>query len=392
MAQPMAQPAPIGVGIVGTGFAAAAHAEALRRVGGVEIVGVAGTSREKAERAAAAFGARAAFTDHAALVADPRVDAVHDCTPNRMHAEVNAAALDAGKHVLSEKPLALASGETAQLVDHAARSEVVTGVCFNYRHYPLARQLKSMLEAADEPRPHLVRGSYAQDWLLEQTDWNWRVEPSEGGASRAVGDIGSHWFDLAQYVTGDRITGVLAEMGQLYPDRARPASGVATFASGDDAGGRDLVAVATEDFANVLIRFESGCRGLLAVSQVSPGRKNRLLLEIDTARSGFAWDQEAPNVLWIGRRSGANSELVRDPALLAPEAAPLAHYPGGHQEGWPDALKNLFIDFYAAVSAHRDGHDLTPAFASFADAHRTMLLVEAALASDASGEWQTIAP
>ena len=387
----MSQHAPIGAGIVGTGFAAAAHAEALRRVRGVEIAGVAGSTREKAERAAAAFGARAAFADYGALVADVHVDVVHDCTPNHVHAEINAAALEAGKHLLSEKPLALDSRETAELVDHAARTDVVTGVCFNYRHYPLARQLKSLLEAADEPRPHLVRGSYLQDWLLEQSDWNWRVVPTHGGRSRAVGDIGSHWFDLAQYVTGDHITGVLADLGQLHLERARTQVRVETFAT-SDAAARDLVGVETEDFANVLLRFESGCRGAFAISQVSPGRKNRLLLEIDTARSGFAWDQEAPNALWVGRRRAANSELVRDPALLAPEAAALAHYPGGHQEGWPDALKNLFIDFYAAVAARRDGVEVAHSFASFADAHRTMLLVEAVLASDRAGSWQTVAP
>ncbi|MBW3592547.1 MAG: Gfo/Idh/MocA family oxidoreductase [Actinobacteria bacterium] len=387
----MPQRAPIAVGIVGTGFAASAHAEALRRVRGGELAAVAGSSREKAERAAAAFGARSAFADWRALIADPNVEVVHDCTPNDLHAEVNAAALAAGKHLLSEKPLALDSRETARLAADASRTDVVTGVCFNYRHYPLVRQLKSMLDAAEEPRPHLVRGSYLQDWLVEQGDWNWRVDPARGGSSRAVGDIGSHWLDLAQYVTGDRITGVLAHLGRLHPERARASADVETFAASDTAE-HDLVAVETEDFANVLLRFESGCQGVLAVSQVSPGRKNRLLLEIDTARSGFAWDQETPNALWVGRRSEANSDLVRDPALLAPEAARLTHYPGGHQEGWPDALKNLFIDFYAAVAARRDGGEVTQSFASFSDAHRTMLLVEAVLASDASGGWQSVAP
>jgi predicted dehydrogenase len=255
--------------------------------------------------------------------------------------------------------------------------------------HPLARQLKAMLDDPAEPRPHLVRGCYLQDWLLEQSDWNWRVDSRQGGRSRAVGDIGSHWLDLAQYVTGDRVTGVLAQLGTLHPERARPREGVETFAAGDD-GDRDVVVVGTEDFATVLLRFESGCLGVMTVSQVTPGRKNRLQLEIDTARAGYAWDQEVPNALWVGRRDAANAELVRDPALLAPEAARLAHYPGGHQEGWPDALKNLFIDFYAAVAAHRDGAAYEGSFATFADAHRTMLLVEAVLESDASGAWLTV--
>ncbi|MBD0329576.1 MAG: Gfo/Idh/MocA family oxidoreductase [Thermoleophilia bacterium] len=381
--------APLGIGIVGTGFAAAAHVDALRRLPEARLVAVAASSDAKAERFAARTGAERGYGDWRALLEDDAVEVVHDCTPNHLHAPLNAAALDAGKHLLSEKPLGVDSGETAALASQAAAAGLVAGVCFNYRHYPLVRQLKGMLGAGGEGRAHAVRGAYLQDWLLEETDWNWRLEPERAGASRAVGDIGSHWLDLVEHVTGDRVVAVCAELGRLHERRVRPAETTETFAHATGEG--DPVEIRTEDFAHVLLRFRSGCRGLLAISQVTAGRKNRLLLEVDTPRAAFAWDQEEPNTLWIGRRDGANAALPRDPALLRDDAAPLAHYPGGHQEGWPDALRNLVAEFYAAVVAHREWRPYEPSFATFADAHRTMRLVEAVVESDRRSGWVEVA-
>jgi predicted dehydrogenase len=372
----------IGVGIVGTGFAASAHAEALRRVPGVELVAVAGSSRTKAEDFAGVWEAPRAHDGWRELIDDDAVQAVHVCTPNDLHAEINSAVLAAGKHLLSEKPLARDSAETGVLVRDAEAADVVTGVCFNYRYFPLVRELKVRLESSG--RPHQVRGAYLQDWLLRETDWNWRLEAEKGGSARAVGDIGSHWLDLVQHVTGEEVVSVCARLGALHEERLRPSAPGQTFGAG--AGEAERVGVQTEDFASVLIRFAGGCEGSFSVSQVSAGRKNRLTLEIDTPDASFAWDQEDPNRLWIGRRDEANAEVLRDPALLSPEAAPLAHYPGGHQEGWPDALANLVRDFYAAVAAssHRGS------FATFADAHRTTRIVEAILASDREERWVEI--
>ena len=372
----------IGVGIVGTGFAASAHAEALRRVTGVELVAVAGSSRAKAEEFASAWEAPDAHGGWRQLIEDDAVQAVHVCTPNDLHAEINSAVLAAGKHLLSEKPLARDSAETGALVRDAEAADVVTGVCFNYRYFPLVRELKVRLQSSG--RPHHVRGAYLQDWLLRETDWNWRLEAEKGGSARAVGDIGSHWLDLVQDVTGEEVVSVCARLGALHEERLRPSAPGRTFGAG--AGDAERVGVQTEDFASVLIRLAGGCEGSFSVSQVSAGRKNRLTLEIDTPDSSFAWDQEEPNRLWIGRRDEANDELLRDPALLSTEAAPLAHYPGGHQEGWPDALANLVRDFYAAVAdnSHRGS------FATFADAHRTTRIVEAILASDREERWVEI--
>jgi predicted dehydrogenase len=374
----------IGVGIVGTGFAASAHADALRRLPEVELVAVAGSSGEKAD----AFGHRwRTARSHGSweeLLADDAVEAVHNCTPNDLHAEINAACLGSGKHLLSEKPLGLDSSETAALVRAAEDADVIAGVCFNYRHFPLVRELKARLDASEAGRPHLVRGAYLQDWLLHETDWNWRLEADRGGAARALADIGSHWLDLSSYLLGDDVVAVSAQLGRLHDERLRPAEPAETFAAG--RGADTPVGIESEDFASVLLRYEGGCKGTFTVSQVTAGRKNRLTIEVDTRAASFSWDQEEPNALWIGHRDGANEELLRDPALLGRESASLAHFPGGHQEGWPDALANLFRDFYATIadSSH------PPSFATFADADRTTRVVEAIVASAREERWKSV--
>jgi predicted dehydrogenase len=382
-------------GIVGTGFAASAHADALARVPGAVLLAVAGTSQDKARAAANRFGAERAYPDYRALMADPDVEALHDCTPNDMHAEVNAAALAAGKHVLSEKPLAIDSAQTAALARQAATARGISGVCFNYRHYPLVAQARAMIAARELGAVHLVHGGYLQDWLLFPGDWNWRLDARRAGASRAVADIGSHWLDLAQHVTGDEIVAVLADLSTVHPERWRPEGGAGTFerAARHDAGRRAgrSVRVDTEDAASILLRFASGARGAVTVSQVSAGWKNRLFLEIDAARASLAWDQEKPNRLRIGRRDRENATLVRDPALLRPEAAALAHYPGGHQEGWPDALRNLLADFYRAAAARDRGESCEGSFGTFDSAHQIALIVDAVLESNRSGSWALVA-
>jgi predicted dehydrogenase len=379
--------APLRVGIVGTGFAAAAHADALARVRGTRLLAVAGTSQDKADAAAATLGAERAYAGYHALLDDPDIEAVHDCTPNYAHAEVNAAALAAGKHVLSEKPLAMDSSQTAVLAAQAATARGVSGVCFNYRHYPLVAQARAMVAAGDLGPVHLVHGGYLQDWLLRDEDWNWRLEPGKAGGTRAVGDIGSHWLDLVQHITGDEVVAVMADLFTLHAKRWRRGGTSPTFGAGDTGSERQQVAVGTEDAAGVMLRFSSGARGAVTVSQVSAGWKNRLFLEIDAARGSLGWDQEEPNHLRVGRRDAENADLVRDPSLLVPEAAALAHYPGGHQEGWPDALRNLFEDFYAAATARDRDEPYQGSFATFGSAHQIALIVDAALNSHRSGGW-----
>ncbi len=374
----------VSVGIVGAGFAARAHVDALRRVDAVRIAGIAASTPERSRAVATELGLPP-FDDYDAMLRDDGVEVVDDCTPNDLHLEINTASLRAGKHLLSEKPLAMDSAQTARLLELAGSAGVVTGVCFNYRHFPLVQHLRAELATGEHGRVRLVTGGYLQDWLLLDTDWNWRLDPARGGASRAVADIGSHWIDLVQHVTNDRVVEVCANLGRVHDVRRRPVDEVQTFATGD--GRREQVPVGTEDFATILFATAAGARGTFTVSQVSAGRKNHLTIEVDADHTAFAWNQEEPNTLWIGRRDAANETLPRDPALLADAAAPLAHYPGGHQEGWPDALRNLMADFVGAVRARRsdEHHDAT--FASFADAHHTTMVVEAILASDRARGW-----
>lgn len=379
------------IGIVGTGFAALAHLEALRRIPEIEVVAIAGSDPDRTSQLADRYGLRA-YTDHRALLDDPRVHAVHNCTVNERHCEVSLDALERGKHVLTEKPLAVNSDESARLVaaaERAQRDGVLSGVCFNYRHYPLVAQIREMIQGGDYGRVHFVHGQYLQDWLLFDTDWNWRVQEAEQGGSRAVADIGSHWADLAQHVIGDRISEVFADVGTLHKTRRPPSERQGTFSGGDGSG--EAVRVDSEDFGAVLVRFESGARGTFAVSQTSAGRKNGLSIQVDTASAAFAWHQEEPERAWVGRRGAPNLELVRDPATLDAAVAGLAHLPAGHPEGWCDALRNVFDDFYSAVAASRAGQPYDMRVASFRDGHERVLLVEAVMRSHREQRWTPVA-
>lgn len=368
--------------IIGTGFMGSTHAEALRRIPGVEIASVASGRRERAEALAARFGIPTATDDWRRVIDDESVEVVHNCTPNDLHFEVNRAALEAGKHVVSEKPLTISSDESAALVRLAEERGVVAAVNFNYRFYPLVQHARALVRCGEIGPVHLVHGHYVQDWLLFETDYNWRLEAEAGGPSRALADIGSHWMDLVQFVTGRRIVRVFADLFTLHETRQRPTAQAETFRQG--TGETQPVRIGTEDGGNVLLQFEGGARGVVTVSQVSAGRKNREWFEIDGGQRALAWNQERPNELWIGRRDGPNEVLIKDPALLADEAQDYAHYPGGHPEGYPDGPKNLFRNVYRAV---REGVPAEPDYPTFADGHRAVRLIEAALESHAAQRW-----
>lgn len=383
----------LGVGVAGTGFAAASHLDALRRLPGVELVAVAGSDPARTGVLAERFGVRRTYGDHLALLEDPAVDVVHNCTVNRRHAALSLAALRSGRHVLSEKPLALNASESAELAtaaERAADDGVVAGVCFNYRHYPMVEELRQRLASGEHGRPHLIRGHYLQDWLLLDTDWNWRLDADEGGPSRAIADIGTHWADLVQHVVGEPIVEVLADLGTLHATRQRPPGASATFGANGD-GERTTVSVSTEDFGSVLFRLRSGARGAFTVSQTSAGRKNGLSLDVDAATASFAWHQERPDRLWIGRRSEPNLEVVRDASLLHGSAAALVRLPPGHPEGWSDALTNTIADFHAAVRGARSGEEHGRTLATFREGHERVALVEAVLASHDDRRWTPVA-
>ncbi|HEV7561991.1 MAG TPA: Gfo/Idh/MocA family oxidoreductase [Solirubrobacterales bacterium] len=378
--------------MVGTGFSARAHLDALARLPGVRAVAVAGRDQGRVDELGAVYGLRP-YTDYAELLADPTVDAVHTCTVNGLHFEVNLAALEQGKHVLSEKPLATNSEQSSALAaaaTAAADRGVVSGVCFNYRHYPMVAQMREMLRSGEHGSPHFVHGQYLQDWMLLATDWNWRINPEEGGASRAAADIGSHWADLAQYVIDDVVDEVFADLSTLHSTRLRPERDTQSFEPPDAAGEAEPVAVGNEDFGSVLLRFRSGVRGSFTFSQTSAGWKNGLQLKVDAAHGAFSWDQERPDRVWVGRREGANLELLRDPAAPLPGAARPAQLPAGHSEGWADALRNMCADFYAAVHARRDGTEHASDVASFADGDARVALIDAVLASHREQRWMPV--
>ncbi|WP_349407500.1 Gfo/Idh/MocA family oxidoreductase [Pseudalkalibacillus sp. SCS-8] len=380
-------------GIIGTGFSAMSHLEALKRLPNVEVVAIASSKREKAERVARQYHIEKAFDQVDEMIQDPDIDVIHNCSSNHLHFPFNKEVLQAGKHLLSEKPLALNSKESAELNAIASETNRVSAVCFNYRHYPMVREMKEQILSGNPGRVNLVYGGYVQDWCLYDTDYSWRMDEEKNGPSRAIADIGSHWCDTVQYILGKRIVEVFADLKTVHETRKKPTSDVTTFSSVQAEDTED-VAIQTEDYGSVLVHFEDGVHGVFTVSQVSPGRKNKFYFDITTAHETFSWDQEQPNRLWIGRRNEANRELVKDPGLLTSEAAKYAHYPGGHQEGWPDGLKNLMVDFYGEIEKRDriqdDTYGNTSSFATLEDGHRIMTLIEAILESHERKQWVQI--
>lgn len=378
--------------VVGLGFIGPAHVESIRRLPVGEVVGVLGSSPEQSRARAANLGVARAYSSLAELLADPMVDVVHLCTPNHRHCAEARAVLAAGKHVICEKPLALTSAESAELVRAQAASGRVGAVQYNIRFYPLIQQARALVAAGELGEIRAVHGTYLQDWLLHETDYNWRVDPAVGGASRTVADIGTHWLDLVQFITGLPVTSVCADLATFLPRRQRPATGsIETFTAGGDAAAaapaRESVPIATEDHASMLLRFANGARGALVVSQVAPGRKNMLTFEIQGSKAGLYWNGENPNELWIGHRDQANRLLIKDPSLLAPAAAARAHYPGGHAEGFPDSHKQLIRSVYEYILDGGPASGAAPPFPTFADAHREMLLIDAVLESTRTARW-----
>lgn len=378
----------VGVGVVGTGFIGPAHVEGLRR-NGIQVLGLAENTRAKAEAKAAELGIPRVYDSFEAMLADPEIDVVHLATPNVLHYPYAKAALLAGKHVVCEKPLAVTAAESAELVRLAAELQRVNAVNFNIRMYPMVQHARSLVQSGEIGDLFILQGSYLQDWLLFNTDWNWRLEPDLGGSLRAVGDIGSHWLDLMTFVTGLRIREVYADFKTFHPTRKKPARPVETF-TGKLLQPEDYIdqPINTEDYATILLHYENGAHGVLTVAQVCSGRKNRLYFEISGSKSSVAWDGERPNELWIGHRTAPNQTLIKDPSLLSPEAQKVASYPGGHTEGFPDTFKQLYKKVYDYLFA--GDFSRQPDFPTFADGHYEMALCEAIERSAKEQKWITV--
>ena len=378
----------IKVGVIGTGFIGPTHIEAIRRLTFVEVIALSETNQEQAKIKAKELGIPLAYGDYREMLKNEDIQVVHNCTPNHLHFSVNKEIILAGKHVISEKPLAMNSEESAELLALAEIQGIVHGVNFNYRQYASIQNLHAMIRNGDLGKVNLIHGSYLQDWLLYETDFNWRLAPEVGGRSRAVADIGSHWCDTVQYVTGKRIVEVFADLATVIPVRKKAKSVSNTFSSfeNEDQEYED-VTITTEDYASVLVRFEDGSKGVFTVSQVSAGRKNRLSFEIDASQSSIFWNQEEPEKLWIGHRDKPNEILLADPGLFADEAKSAIHLPGGHNEGWPDALKNMMKNFYSFVKEGKSLKTDKPNFATFEDGHFSMCITDAILRSHQEQKW-----
>jgi predicted dehydrogenase len=375
-------PTELRAAIAGTGFIGAVHARSARLAGG-RVVGVTASTPERSERAAEQLGADRAFPTAEALVAADDVDVVHICTPNHLHLPLAEAALAAGKHVICEKPLATDVEGARRLVDAAAGTGRQAAVPFVYRYYPTVREARERVRSGRTGAVRLVHGTYLQDWLVRPDDDNWRVDAALGGESRAFADIGSHWCDLAEFVTGHRIARLVARMLTAVPERRRQEA-TAAFARGD--GGGELRPVDTEDAAVIQFETDGGAIGSAVISQISPGRKNRLWLEVDGAEEAVAFSQEEPELLWCGRQD-AISLIPRDPAGMSGDAARLATVPAGHPQGYVDCFDGFVADVYDAAR----GGELADGTPVFADGLRSAQIVDAVLASSRSGGWVDVA-
>jgi predicted dehydrogenase len=370
--------------VIGTGFMGRVHLEALRRVEFVDVAAIAGRELAPAKRLGAGFGVETAVDDYRNLLEDRTIDAIHICTPNITHFQMAKDALLAGKHVLCEKPLSVSVEEAQELVNLARERSLRNCVCHNLRYYPMVQQMRRMREDGDLGEVLVVQGTYSQDWLLYETDWNWRIDARAGGPLRAMGDIGSHWFDMAEHLTGLRVQSLCADLQTFHSTRKRPKQRVETF------GGKLLTVadvedtpVHTEDFGAVLFRMGEGARGAMTASQVSAGRKNHLSIEIYGTKSSVRWDQERPDELWIGQRNSPNQVIVKDPSLLKKAAAEYADLPGGHSEGYDDTFKQIFGRFYTSIADPQS----PPEYPQMSDGLRQMRIMEAELASHRSRCW-----
>jgi predicted dehydrogenase len=374
--------ASIGAAVIGTGFIGTVHVQTLRRLG-VQVRGVLGSSPERGAERAAEIGVARAYASLDDLLADDGVDVVHVTTPNHAHYEQVKAILAAGKNVVCEKPLAMTSAQSAEMVELANASGKVAAVCYNIRFYPLNQQAHEMVRTGELGDIRFVTGHYHQDWLAKPTDWNWRLESEMGGALRSVGDIGTHWVDLTGFVTGLKPEAVMAEITTFLPERQKPTGPVETFSTA--AGATESVAIDTDDAAMIVIRYKGGARGVMSTSQINMGRKNSLQWDVAGSKSSASWDSETPDHLFIGHRDGPNQVLMRDFTLMNPTGTAAASLPPGHVEGFADSFFAFFRAVYTDVAT--GGRQAGSTWATFEDGHLEMVFCDAVLRSANEARW-----
>jgi predicted dehydrogenase len=376
----------IKVGLIGTGYIGIVHLEMLRRIVGVEVLAAADTNRELAARAAEKLGIPRAYADAEELIADPEVDVVHNCAPNCVHFEINRKAILAGKEVLSEKPLSLNARESAELVALAKKHNTLTAINFCYRYYPVVQEAAARARRGDLGEVRAFVGHFLQDWLFYETDYSWRLDPQIAGAANVIADLGSHWCDLVQFITGHKIAEVMAELHTCLPRRRRPTTGPLSFST-EKAAEYEDVEVKLDDFAALLIRLDNGARGNFTTCQVAAGRKVDIELQIFGSKESYAWSHVHPNALWIGHRDRGNEVFYESSGLQAEETRKYAALPTGHPMGYHDAVYNLFRDYYEALAAKRAGRPYEVRFPDFETGHEEMCVIDAAVDSHRKGQW-----
>jgi predicted dehydrogenase len=379
----------IKIGLIGTGYIGMVHLEMLRRLGGVEVVAVADTNRDLARAAADKFGIMKVHNNAEALIADGEVEVVHNCAPNNVHFDINAKAIRAGKELLSEKPLALDSRESAELVALAEKYGTLTGIDFCYRYYPVVQEAAARARRGDLGNVRAFLGHFLQDWLFLETDYSWRLDPKIAGQANVVADLGSHWFDLVQFITGLKIVEVMAELHTCLPKRRKPKGGVLSFGAGA-AGDSEEVAITLDDFASLFLKLENGARGSFMTCQAAAGRKVDIEWQIFGSKESYAWSHVHPNALWIGHREKANEVFYESSLLQTEDTRKYATLPTGHPLGYHDAVFNLFRDYYEALAAKRAGRPYKAILPDFRTGHEMMCVIDAAVRSDRSGTWAKV--
>jgi predicted dehydrogenase len=371
---------PLRVALIGSGMIAGVHRRSAL-LAGAQVVGVLGSRPERSVEAAALWSVPTAYADLDQLLAGD-ADVVHVCSPNATHAPYVEAIISAGKHVICEKPLGVSLGEAERMHELAERAGVVASVPFVYRYHPVVREIRARAQAGEFGRWSLLHGQYLQDWLLSAQASNWRVDPAQGGASRAFADIGSHWCDLVEWVSGQRLERVVAQLSIAVPERS--ADGGQSFTSGTPGTGGVTAPVATEDVATMLFRTSDGVPGSLVVSQVAAGRKNRLWFELDGSSGSAAFDQEQPESFWLGTDDGSRS-VVRDPASGSAEQRRLSYLPAGHAQGYGDCFAAFVADAYAVIRGER-----REGLPTFADGVRSARIVDAVVRSSRTSNWMEV--
>ena len=373
--------------VFGTGFVGRVHLEAIRRLGFVQVYAIGESQTEKGRKLGEEFHVEKTASDYRVILEDPQVDAVHVCTPNALHHPMVKDAMEAGKHVICEKPLSISVELAQDLVDLARRKKLRNCTFHNLRYYPMVQHMRRMREAGELGEILVVQGTYSQDWLLYDTDWNWRIDSKSNGPSRCMADIGSHWCDMAEHVTGQRITALCADLQTFHKTRKRPKGPIETFA-GKTLKPEDYeeVAIDTEDMGAVIFRMGERTRGAFTASQVAAGCKNRLSMEIFGSKRSLMWNQERPDELWIGDRNSPNQIIVKDPSLMQERARPFADLPGGHSEGYDDTFKQVFRRFYNSI---RDANAPLE-YPQFADGLRQLTILEKELESSKNGAWVAV--